>query len=104
MSQVGQRERLSAELDSPAAAKFRAPVMGVEVNECRIKRMRTLWGSCHIQAKRKQWDGLHPPHIYEIGRVESIPLLTPSLSARFKKKPHSKDAAFLRLPAYRYQT
>ena len=29
-----------------------APVMGVEVNECRIKRMRTLWGSCNIPAKR----------------------------------------------------
>ena len=29
-----------------------APVLGVEVNECRIKRMKTLWGSCNIQAKR----------------------------------------------------
>jgi len=36
----------------PGLISLWAPVMGVEVNECRIKRMRTLWGSCNIQAKR----------------------------------------------------
>lgn len=44
------REQLKAQV--PDLISLWAAVMGVEVNECRIKRMRTLWGSCNIQAKR----------------------------------------------------
>lgn len=28
------------------------PVVGVKVHDCRIKRMKTKWGSCNIEAKR----------------------------------------------------
>ena len=28
------------------------PVIGVQVNEVRIKKMKTLWGSCNIEARR----------------------------------------------------
>ena len=28
------------------------PKLGVAVNEVRIKKMKTLWGSCNIEAKR----------------------------------------------------
>ncbi len=28
------------------------PVIGVQVNEVRIKKMKTLWGSCNIKARR----------------------------------------------------
>lgn len=44
------REQLKGQV--PDLVSLWVPVMGVEVNECRIKRMRTLWGSCNIQAKR----------------------------------------------------
>lgn len=29
-----------------------APVIGVEVSECRVKHMKTRWGSCNIAARR----------------------------------------------------
>ena len=44
------REQLRAQLP-PLLAKWE-PKMGVTVNEVRIKKMKTLWGSCNIQAKR----------------------------------------------------
>lgn len=44
------REQLKVQV--PDLVSLWAPVMGVRVNECRIKRMRTLWGSCNIQAER----------------------------------------------------
>ena len=36
---------------SPLLEKWE-PKLGVSVNEVRIKRMKTLWGSCNIEAKR----------------------------------------------------
>lgn len=44
------REQLQAQV--PDLISLWVPVVGVKVNECRIKRMKTLWGSCNIQAKR----------------------------------------------------
>ena len=44
------REHLYAQLP-PLLAKWE-PKMGVTVNEVRIKKMKTLWGSCNIEAKR----------------------------------------------------
>ena len=44
------REHLRAQLP-PLLAKWQ-PKMGVSVNEARIKKMKTLWGSCNIEAKR----------------------------------------------------
>ena len=44
------REHLRAEVP-PLLAKWE-PKMGVTVNEVRIKKMKTLWGSCNIEAKR----------------------------------------------------
>ena len=44
------REQLRAQLP-PLLAKWE-PKMGVTVNEVRIKKMKTLWGSCNVEAKR----------------------------------------------------
>lgn len=44
------REQLQTQV--PDLISLWVPVVGVKVNECRIKRMKTLWGSCNIQAKR----------------------------------------------------
>lgn len=44
------REHLRAQLP-PLLAKWE-PKIGVTVNEVRIKKMKTLWGSCNIEAKR----------------------------------------------------
>ncbi|PYZ99708.1 metal-dependent hydrolase [Gammaproteobacteria bacterium 2W06] len=44
------REQLQTQV--PDLISWWVPVVGVKVNECRIKRMKTLWGSCNIQAKR----------------------------------------------------
>ena len=44
------REHLRSQLP-PLLAKWQ-PKMGVTVNEVRIKKMKTLWGSCNIDAKR----------------------------------------------------
>ena len=44
------RQHLRAEV-SPLLEKWE-PKLGVSVNEVRIKRMKTLWGSCNIGAKR----------------------------------------------------
>ena len=44
------REHLRAQVP-PILAKWE-PKMGVSVNEVRIKKMKTLWGSCNIEAKR----------------------------------------------------
>ena len=44
------REHLRAQLP-PLLEKWE-PKVGVSVNEVRIKRMKTLWGSCNIAAKR----------------------------------------------------
>lgn len=44
------RQHLRAQLP-PLLDKWQ-PKMGVTVDEVRIKKMKTLWGSCNIQAKR----------------------------------------------------
>ncbi|MCG9130324.1 M48 family metallopeptidase [Candidatus Poribacteria bacterium] len=44
------RQHLRAEVP-PLLEKWE-PKLGVSVNEVRIKRMKTLWGSCNIRAKR----------------------------------------------------
>ena len=44
------RQHLRAEVP-PLLEKWE-PKLGVSVNEVRIKRMKTLWGSCNISAKR----------------------------------------------------
>ena len=44
------RQHLRAEVP-PLLEKWE-PKLGVSVNEVRIKRMKTLWGSCNIGAKR----------------------------------------------------
>ena len=44
------RQQLRAQL--PALVAQWEPVVGVSVNEVRIKRMKTRWGSCNIKAKR----------------------------------------------------
>jgi len=44
------RQHLRAEVP-PLLEKWE-PKLGVSVNEVRIKRMKTLWGSCNIAAKR----------------------------------------------------
>lgn len=44
------RRQLAALL--PALVAQWEPVVGVTVNEVRIKRMKTRWGSCNIKAKR----------------------------------------------------
>lgn len=44
------RRRLGDEI--PALVRHWEPVMGVQVAEWRIKRMKTRWGSCNIGARR----------------------------------------------------
>ena len=44
------RQHLRSELP-PLLEKWE-PKLGVSVNEVRIKRMKTLWGSCNVEAKR----------------------------------------------------
>ena len=44
------RQHLWSELP-PLLEKWE-PKLGVSVNEVRIKRMKTLWGSCNVEAKR----------------------------------------------------
>ena len=44
------REHLRAQIP-PLLSKWE-PKMNVSVNEVRIKKMKTLWGSCNIEAKR----------------------------------------------------
>jgi predicted metal-dependent hydrolase len=44
------RQRLQDELPSLIAQW--SPIVGVDVAECRIKRMKTRWGSCNIKARR----------------------------------------------------
>lgn len=44
------RQNLRSQL--PALLEQWEPKLGVSVNEVRIKKMKTLWGSCNIEAKR----------------------------------------------------
>lgn len=44
------RRRLKARI--PDLLARWEPVVGVEVADCRIKRMKTRWGSCNIEARR----------------------------------------------------
>jgi len=44
------RQQLREEI--PGLIDAWAPVVGVDVAECRIKRMKTRWGSCNIAARR----------------------------------------------------
>ena len=45
-----RRQQLRAQLPAPFA--HWEPIVNVTVNEVRIKRMKTRWGSCSINAKR----------------------------------------------------
>lgn len=63
------------------------PVLGVRVNQCRIRRMKTRWGSCNIRAKRV-WINLVlaclDPDLLEYVLVhELLHLLEPSHNRRF---------------------
>lgn len=44
------RRRLKAQI--PGLLAHWEPVVGVKVTDCRVKRMKTRWGSCNIEAKR----------------------------------------------------
>jgi predicted metal-dependent hydrolase len=44
------RRRLKAQI--PELLAHWEPIVGVEVSDCRVKRMKTRWGSCNIQARR----------------------------------------------------
>ena len=44
------REHIRTQIP-PLLGKWEAKI-GVSVNEVRIKKMKTLWGSCNIEAKR----------------------------------------------------
>jgi len=44
------RRRLQARL--PSLLEKWEPLIGVSANECRIKRMKTRWGTCNIDARR----------------------------------------------------
>lgn len=44
--------RQQLKIHIPDLISIWGPVVGVEINECRIKKMKTRWGSCNIQAKR----------------------------------------------------
>ncbi|TAF56784.1 MAG: M48 family peptidase, partial [Oscillatoriales cyanobacterium] len=52
----------------PAIVAKWEPVMDVSINEARIKRMKTKWGTCNIKARRI-WLNLElirtPPHCLE---------------------------------------
>ncbi len=64
------------------------PVIGVQVNEVRIKKMKTLWGSCNIEARRI-WLNLElikkPPQCLEYILVhEMVHLLERHHNDRFR--------------------
>ena len=81
------RERLRAR--GAALVKKWEPIMGVSVNELRIRRMRTRWGSCNTRARRI-WLALvlaqMAPRLQEYVLVhEMVHLLEPSHGPRFYK-------------------
>ncbi|MGK7930881.1 MAG: M48 family metallopeptidase [Microcystaceae cyanobacterium] len=59
----------------PPLIKKWQPIIGVKINEYRIKRMKTRWGTCNIQAKRI-WLNLElikkPPHCLEYVVVHEL--------------------------------
>ena len=64
------------------------PLMGVQVSEVGVKKMKTRWGTCNCRARRI-WVNLEmakkPPHVLEYLVVhEMVHLLEPSHNARFK--------------------
>lgn len=73
----------------PALVAKWEPVMGVSVNEARIKRMKTKWGTCNIKAQRI-WLNLDlirtPPHCLEYVVVHEMTHLLERLhSNRFHR-------------------
>jgi len=44
--------RREAKARLPALVAHWEPIMGVQVNDARVRRMKTLWGSCNPQAQR----------------------------------------------------
>ena len=79
------RQQLKAELPH-IIAKWEA-IIGVKVNEWRIKTMKTRWGTCNVQARRI-WLNLElikqPPHCLEYVVVhELVHLLERQHNARF---------------------
>ncbi|MEM8722056.1 MAG: SprT family zinc-dependent metalloprotease [Cyanobacteria bacterium P01_G01_bin.39] len=79
------RQQLKAELPR-LIAKWSA-IIGVQVNDWGVKRMKTRWGTCNIQARRI-WLNLElikrPPHCLEYVVVhELVHLLERKHNARF---------------------
>ncbi len=79
------RDRI-AERIPDLAAKWE-PIMGINVNEWRTRRMKTRWGSCSYKSKRI-WLNLdlarHPVELLEYIVVhEMVHILEPSHNARF---------------------
>lgn len=80
------RKQLKALL--PALIDLWSPVVGVEVAEWRVKRMKTRWGTCNISARRI-WLNLElikkPPACLEYVLVhEMVHLLERNHTARFR--------------------
>lgn len=65
------------------------PMVGVEARECRVRRMKTRWGSCNIH-KARIWMSLelakYPPECIEYVLVHELThLLEPSHNKRFHR-------------------
>ncbi len=74
---------------APALIKKWEPIMDVQVNEVRVKRMKTRWGTCNIQ-KRRVWLNVElmrsPPHCLEYVVVhEMVHLLERLHNDRFHR-------------------
>jgi len=80
------REHLKLRI--PELVKKWEKIIGVEAKECRIKQMKTRWGSCSIKLRRV-WLNLElakkPDHCLEYVIVhELVHLLEPRHNSRFK--------------------
>ncbi len=72
----------------PLYVKKYEPLMGVQVSEIGVKKMKTRWGTCNYRARRI-WVNLEmakkPPHVLEYLVVhEMVHLLESSHNGRFK--------------------
>lgn len=81
------REELQQRL--PAMLEKWQPVVGVTAKECRVRRMKTRWGSCNIH-KARIWMSLelakYPPECIEYVLVHELThLLEPSHNKRFHR-------------------
>ena len=81
------REELQSRL--PAMLEKWEPVVGVKAKECRVRRMKTRWGSCNIH-KARIWISLelakYPLECVEYVLVHELThLLEPSHNSRFHR-------------------